>query len=285
MRKLFLLTIGILLSCNLMAEENSIIDTTKAQQLIIRFYRAELTDTIHSQATEDSILACLTPPMYDKLRRINNTCDCSSVIRAQAISGYELKTLHCHYLKDNWFMVSFQRSEQEKPEQIPVRVGSAPNGQLKISYIVPEWGGDKYGDKMFDIADVKVKDDKTALAMVTTFFRKYARTYALMPETLHDDLVALRKAYCTNAMLDKFNDERSDNDYEGWTGYDAIVLGYDFDALWYPQLKFLPVNPSEVIVMFNNRTLRVKTDKENGHYKINDVIEVDAKQSASLSFF
>lgn len=272
-----LILLALLFSCNVMEAENGICDTVKARQLVLDFYRSEFKfgyDSVHSQVAEDSVLAYLTPSMYDKLGRMNNTCGCNSIIRAQDYTGYELHSLSCRHLDGNWYMVSFKTSGDAAPQRIPVRVSASANGQLKINYIVPDFGGEQYGDNMLNLPDVKIKDNKTALAFVTTFFSKYAQIYATIPETLHEDLHSLRAKYCSAKMLAKFDNERKTREYDGLTGYDSIIEGFDFDALWYPQLKFLPVNPSEVLIKFNGRMLRANVARKDGHLQLDDITEV-----------
>lgn len=277
MRKVIFFIFCALFTCNVIEAEN-ICDTVKARQMILDFYKTKFSlvyDTAYNRSVEDTLMSYLTPEMYAKLGRINNATDCSNIIRTEDTSGYELQSLQCHHLNGNWYMVSFQHSKDANKINIPTKVSANANGQLKISYIVPIWGGVKYGDKMFEIADVKVKDNKTALAMVTTFFEKYARTYALLSPTLDDDLATLRKTYCTDNMLAKFQKERDNEEYEGRTGYDAIIGDYDFDALWYPQLQFFPVNPAEVLIKFNGKTLRANVVKKDGRYLLDDINEIN----------
>lgn len=277
-RKSLLLVLGFTLSCasTFAASEN--VDTVRAKNMLLAFYtdwfKANY-DSVPSTVREDSLLSCLTTAMVEKLGRINNASDCNNINRAQDTSGKEIKSLRCRHLEGDWFMVSFGSPEDGDEEQIPVKVSGDSEGRLKISYITPVWGGTAYGDKMLAIADVKVRDNKTALAMVSTFFKKYARTYATMPESLAEDIALLRRTYCTERMLAKFDKERENEYNDGWSGYDAVICGFDFDALWYPQLEFLPVNPREVIVKFNSRTLRVNVVKAGGHYRIDDIAEVN----------
>lgn len=219
----------------------------------------------------------LTPEMQKKLERLAFATGMDPLLRAQDVSDYGRQSLRCRHLKGGWYEVSYQWAENDTTGiHIPIRIKTDAKGKVRITYVTPYWGGDGYGDHLFDIPATKIKDKADGIAFTETFFKAYAYPYVKMSPTLEQDLKQLRQTYCTPAMLKKYTEILQQSlEVEGVI--DPLIGCADFDAFFYNSLKVTPLENNHFKVSYNtgvqnwNIQIKVTVTKQNGKYRISDL--------------
>ena len=224
----------------------------------------------------------LTPEMLEKKERLVTVTGSDPILRAQDVSEYGQQSLTCRHLEDDWYEVAYHWDVQDTTAiRIPVRVEEDEKGQVRINYIVPHWGGSRYGDNLFDIPSQDVIDGLGARTFVETFFKAYVYPYAIMSPSLEQDLEQLRNQYCTTSFLQgKYAAVRQayQEDYED---IDPLVDCADFDAFWYPSIKVDSLSNFTYRISYDTdivrgwrKDIKIVLKREEGRFLISDIEKI-----------
>ena len=197
-----------------------------------------LNEDIHR--TEDANKKYLTTAMLAKVYRASNVVDANLMTRSQDVTSYAAQSVTCRHLDGNWYAVSWRFSPDGSLTDIPVRVVGT-EGNYRISYVTPFWGGTKYGDSLFEIS-----------------------AYCAEPV-----LQAFDKKRETMQRMD------------GVPFYDLLVGESDFDAFWKDSFKIRPVDDRTFEVSYDifkdgqapEVCFRVQVGKNDGKYLIEKISE------------
>ena len=219
----------------------------------------------------------LTPEMQKKLYRLITVTGSDPLLRAQDVSDYGIQSLTCRHLEGKWYEVSYLRTENDTASvQIPIRVDTDANGKIRIVYVTPYWGGNKYGDQIFDVRAKEIKDDVDGGIFVETFFKAYVYPYVTMSTTMEQDINQLRKTYCTAAMQKKYA-ILLQKSLEDENLLDPMIGCADFDAFWYKFIKISSLGKNCFMFSYNNGidilnvNIKVSVKKLKGKYRISDL--------------
>ncbi len=232
------------------------------------FYKACMTDGIDMNNLYDKYL---TKSMREKMHRLTQVTNSDILLRAQDFSDYGRESVSVKHLDWYWYEVSYQFSPTAKPERIPVRIDDALE-DVRILYVVPEWGDTAYGDSLLITDNVRIEDED-ADTFIRTFYQKYTNLYIEMPETLQEDLQQLRQRHCTDNFLRFYNSIKTELQIEyAQDAYDAVIDNYDFDAFWRSSLKIENIAPLRYKVTYApDNALIVTLKQTDGTYKIDSV--------------
>ncbi len=232
------------------------------------FYKACMTDGIDKNTLYGKYL---TKSMQDKMHRLTQVTNSDILLRAQDFSDYGRESVSVKHLDWHWYEVTYQFSPTTKPERIPVRIDDALE-DVRILYVVPEWGDTAYGDSLLITDNVRIEDED-ADTFIRTFYRKYTNLYIEMPETLQEDLQVLRQRYCTDNFLQFYNSIKTELQIEySQDTYDAVIDNYDFDAFWRSSLKIENIAPLRYKVTYAPDNAFIVTLKHaDGTYKIDSI--------------
>ena len=120
---------------------------TKAEQ-IRHFYACymECFETGDRKMESDLLGKFLTPEMLEKRARLMATTDSDPLLRAQDVPEHARQSLTCRHLEGDWFEVAYRTFDWDEQDtvsiRIPVRATNDENGDVRINYITPYWGGD-----------------------------------------------------------------------------------------------------------------------------------------------
>lgn len=220
----------------------------------------------------------LTPELREKIELIVGATGSDPILRAQDVAPDLLKTLKVEPKGNGWYLVSYASYQGSSDRiSIPMKV-STVGSKFYISYITPEWNGEKFGDQLL-YHDVPAKvDESSALSFLRSFYMAYAATYCLMPVGLASKLDVLRRQYCTESVRDMIvaMEEESESPC-----YDLLIGYNDFDPLWLPTVKVLHSGGNQYAVSYmmsnhssDRQTMNVTVVQRNGKYLI-DGVEVD----------
>ena len=251
----------------------SVSDIEQIKQFYASYMKAieegddEITETLEQQF--------LTKEMQAKMRRLIDVTGTNPLLRAQDVSAFGRQSLQCRHLEDDWYMVSYRWNEMDSAGiHIPLKIVKDANGQPRIGYVTPEYTREGYGNQIFDISAVDVKDDKDAYTFVETFFKAYVYPYVKMVPSLEQDLVRLRQTYFTADMQIKYT-TMSQLFLEDASPIDSFIGYADFDAFWYSSLKVESIESNLFTVQYNTGygIIRVKlaVTRMNGKYRICDL--------------
>lgn len=273
--------LAILLSFFLFASGTRAQYVTKAEQ-IRHFYDCymECFETGDRKMESDLLGKFLTREMLEKRARLTATTDSDPLLRAQDVPEHARQSLTCRHLEGDWFEVAYRTFDWDEQDtvsiRIPVRATNDENGDVRINYITPYWGGDSYGDYLFDISTQKVTDRLDACTFVDTFFKAYAYSYATMSPTLEQDLDQLRKRYCTPFLQGKYSALKQQFQRDG-EGIDPLIDCADFDVLWYPSVRTYMIDSLtfriayETGVMGWNKNIKVRVTREKKRFRLSDI--------------
>lgn len=245
----------------------------KAIDLIKDFYKVCLAE--HPSKPLDSVNIKLTKGLVEKLNKVRTATDCDPIIRAQDTSDDVLETLTVKHLSGNWYMVSYtwgKGGEFESTQNIPVRVARI-DGQYMIDYITPVYYDSLYGDSLVcDNPVIPTINASEPLSFVKTFYDAYTLKYSSIPEGLAGQLAALRKEYLTDNALKQFEVAEKEAMIDGERGYDLLICDFDFENLWRPSIKVVPLNKDTYEVSYmKNKTIKLKVIKQGQSYRIDSI--------------
>lgn len=219
----------------------------------------------------------LTPEMQKKIDRLISVTGSDPLLRAQDVSDYGIQSLRCRHLEGKWYEVSYLRTENDTASvQIPIKVDIDANCKSRIAYVTPYWGGNKYGDQIFDVWAKEVKDDVDGGIFVETFFKAYVYPYVIMSSTMEQDMNQLRKTYCTDAMQKKYA-ILLQKSLEDENLLDPMIGCADFDAFWYKSIKISSLGKNCFLFSYNNgvdilnMNIKVTVKQLKGKYRISDL--------------
>lgn len=224
----------------------------------------------------------LTAAMLAKVYRASNVADANLMTRSQDVTSYAARSVTCRHLEGNWYAVSWRFSPDGSLTDIPVRV-TGTEGNYRISYVTPFWGGTEYGDSLFETSRQPVDQESTAEHFVRSFYERYLSAYILMPDTLEQELSHLRSAYCSESVLQAFDKKRKIMQrMDGTPFYDLLVGESDFDAFWKDNFKIRPVDDRTFEVsydIFKNGQapgvrFHVQVGKRDGKYLIENISDL-----------
>lgn len=227
----------------------------------------EITETLEQQF--------LTKEMQAKMGRLVDATGTNPLLRAQDVSTFGKQSLQCRHLEDDWYMVSYLWDEMDSVGiHIPLKIVKDANGQPRIGYVTPEYAGEGYGNQIFNVSAVYVKDNKDAYTFVETFFKAYIYPYVMMTPSLEQDLARLRQTYFTAEMQIKYT-TMSQMFLKDANPIDPLIGCADFDAFWYSSLKVESIGSNLFTVRYNtgDGIIRVKLAVTcmNGKYRICDL--------------
>lgn len=283
MRSVFILILLTIFMQNIHAQETVAEGSVEAQ--ILNFYKSWLcAETVEQTAMLEE--KYMTPEMKRKKERIIGACGVDPFLRAQDYTEYTINSLQCTYLGGNWYRVSFQHEENSKRVNIPIRVlTDKKQEKMLIAYVVPEWGGEQYGDSLFlqnksykSVMDKSTRHD--AETFVKSFYQQYTNLYVRMESSMEQDLEELRTKFCTQALHEKFKEAADFNREDSGCGsYDLLVNNFDFDAFWVESLAIKPEGTNIFRISYRYKSndsfvvsFQVKVCEEDGYYKIEDVL-------------
>lgn len=239
-----------------------------------------LNENIHR--TEAVNKKYLTTAMLANVYRASNVVDANLMTRSQDVTSYAAQSMTCRHLDGNWYAVSWRFSPDGSLTDIPVRVVGT-EGNYRISYVTPFWGGTKYGDSLFEISRQPVDQESMAEHFVRSFYERYLSAYILMPDTLEQELSHLRSAYCAEPVLQAFDKKRENMQrMDGVPFYDLLVGESDFDAFWKDSFEIRPVDDRTFEVSYDifkdgqapKVCFHVQVGKSDGKYLIEKVSEI-----------
>ena len=256
-----------------MSFAQSFSDIEQIKQFYTRYMEA--IEEGEDETAETLVQQFLTKEMQAKMGRLVDATGANPLLRAQDVSAFGRQSLRCRHLEEDWYMVSYQWSESDSVGiHIPLKIVKEVKGEPRIGYVTPEYARVSYGDQIFDIPAVDVKDDKDADMFVETFFKAYVYPYVMMTPSLEQDLARLRQTYFTADMQKKYAN-MSQMFLEDANPIDPLVGCADFDAFWYSSLKVESIGSNLFTVSYNtgNSIIRVKlaVTHNNGAYCICDL--------------
>lgn len=271
--------LAVLLLLSLFAPRAQAQHAARAEQIRLFYDRYMLcVEEWNNNKLSDLQSKFLTPEMLEKKGRLVTVTDSDPILRAQDVSEYGRQSLTCRHLEGDWYEVAYRWDAQDTTAiRIPVRVEEDENGQVRINYIVPHWGGSRYGNHLFDIPAPKVADRKDARTFVETFFKAYTYHYVKMSHTLEQDLEQLRKRYCTSSFLTGKYAAIKQECMEDNEDIDPLVDCADFDAFWYPSIKIDSIDSHtfrfgyDTCVKGWHQDIKVVVTRERGRFLISDI--------------
>lgn len=271
--------LAVLLLFSLFSPRTQAQHTARAEQIRL-FYDSYMTciEEWNNNKLSDLQSKFLTPEMLEKKGRLVTATDSDPVLRAQDVSEYGRQSLTCRHLEGDWYEVAYRWDAQDTTAiRIPLRVEEDEKGQVRINYIVPQWGGRRYGNHLFDIPAPKVTDRKDARTFVETFFKAYTYPYVKMSRTLEQDLEQLRKRYCTSSSLTGKYAAIKQKYMEDYEDIDPLVDCADFDAFWYPSIKIDSIDSHtfrfgyDTCVKGWHQDIKVVVTRESGRFLISNI--------------
>lgn len=256
-----------------MSFAQSLSDTKQIKHFYVRYMKAM--EEGDDKMREALVQQFLTKEMQAKMRRLIDATGTNPLLRAQDVSAFGKQSLQCKHLEDDWYMVSYRWSEMDSIGiHIPLKIVKDANGQPRIGYVTPEYTREGYGNQIFDISAVDVKDDKDAYTFVETFFKAYVYPYVKMVPSLEQDLVRLRQTYFTADMQIKYT-TMSQLFLEDASPIDPLIGCADFDAFWYSSLKVESIGSNLFTVRYNTGdgiiSVKLAVTRMNGKYRICDL--------------
>lgn len=255
---------------------------TKAKHIKL-FYDLymECIETGNRKMESDMLDKFLTPEMQKKRGRLVDATGADPILRAQDVPQHGRETLTCRHLESDWFEVAYRTFDWGVQDtvtiRIPVRTKEDKKGKVRINYIVPEWGGSRYGDYLFDIQPQKVTDQLDARTLVETFFKAYVYPYATMSPSLEQDLGQLRKRYCTPFLQKKYTAIKQEYLKDSETT-DPLIDCADFDIFWYPSIRIDPIDSITFQIGYDtdsakgwSKEIKVKVTQEKGLFLLSDI--------------
>lgn len=256
---------------------------TKAEQIRFFYDRyMECIETGNRKMGSDLLRSFLTPEMQKKRGRLIDATGADPILRAQDVSEHGRQTLTCRHLEGNWFEVayrSFSWGVQDTVTiRIPMRTEEDEKGRVRINYIVPEWGGSRYGDYLFDIQSQRIIDRLDARIFVETFFKAYVYPYATMSPSLEQDLEQLRKRYCTPSFLRGKYAAIKQEYLEDGESIDPLINCADFDAFWHPSIRVDSIDSLTFRISYDTddakgwrKDIKMMVRRERGRFLISDI--------------
>lgn len=256
-----------------MSFAQSLSDTKQIKHFYVRYMKAM--EEGDDKMREALVQQFLTKEMQAKMRRLIDATGTNPLLRAQDVSAFGKQSLQCKHLEDDWYMVSYRWSEMDSIGiHIPLKIVKDANGQPRIGYVTPEYTREGYGNQIFDISAVDVKDDKDAYTFVETFFKAYVYPYVKMVPSLEQDLVRLRQTYFTADMQIKYT-TMSQLFLEDASPIDPLIGCADFDAFWYSSLNVESIGSNLFTVRYNTGdgiiSVKLAATRMNGKYRICDL--------------
>jgi hypothetical protein len=255
-------------------DENQYCNTESVEQRILSFYSLYMREMEDLMALEKEYL---TKNMRDKCIRVSSVNDINVFLRAQDYTDYALQTLSCRHLEGLWYEISYRFYEHSEIVRIPLRLDNLSR-EPRITYVVPLWGGQEYGDSLFQVTPVKIEDDEPD-SFLRTFYQVYTNLYVIMPDTLDIGLSHLREMYCTSDFKMQFDSlKQYYKEYDGILTYDALVDNSDFDAFWKSSLGVERKDSLQYQVSYKmdkswEKSFLVYLKKEGGGYKIDRIVD------------
>lgn len=255
-------------------DENQHCNTESVEQRILSFYSLYMREMEDLMALEKEYL---TKNMRDKCIRVSSVNDINIFLRAQDYTDYALQTLLCRHLEGLWYEISYRFYEHSEIVRIPLRLDNLSR-EPRITYVVPLWGGQEYGDSLFQVTPVKIEDDEPD-SFLRTFYQVYTNLYVIMPDTLDIGLSHLREMYCTSNFKMQFDSlKQYYKEYDGILTYDALVDNSDFDAFWKSSLGVERKDSLQYQVSYRidkswEKSFLVYLKKEGGGYKIDRIVD------------
>lgn len=259
------------------------ISKQEAVAMVKDFYHAYMTnvataDLSNLHITEKRLEEkYFTKRLIEKNRRMVSSTGADPVIRAQDFMESIIPSLDVEYLGDGWCMVSYIAGEKIK---IPLKVIRS-NGQIMIDYITPVWNDDAYGDSILcDHLKTLEIDFSNPLSFLKSFYDIYTLKYGSMPVDLTDQLAKLRAEYLTANALDQFEHAFTEQELDGWIGYDLLIDNFDFDCMQRSSVKItqLTDNTYQMSYTIDDSVypINLKVVKKDNRYWI-DSIEIGKK--------
>ncbi len=254
-------------------DENQHCNTESVEQRILSFYSLYMREMEDLMALEKEYL---TKNMRDKCIRVSSVNDINVFLRAQDYTDYALQTLSCRHLEGLWYEISYRFYEHSEIVRIPLRLDNLSR-EPRITYVVPLWGGQEYGDSLFQVTPVKIEDDEPD-SFLRTFYQVYTNLYVIMPDTLDIGLSHLREMYCTSDFKMQFDSlKQYYKEYDGILTYDALVDNSDFDAFWKSSLEVERKDSLQYQVSYKidkswEKSFLAYLKKEGGGYKIDRIV-------------
>ena len=256
-----------------MSFAQSVSDIEQIKHFYVRYMEA--IEEGDDEETETLVQLFLTKEMQTKMGRLVDATSANPLLRTQDVSAFGRKSLQCKHLENDWYMVSYQWGEMDSVGiHIPLKIVKDAKGLLRIAYVTPIYARESYGNQIFDVSAVGVKDDKDAYTFVDTFFKAYVYSYVKMTPSLEQDLARLRQTYFTADMQEKYS-TMSQIFLEDTNPIDPLVNCADFDAFWYSSLKVDSIGSNLFTVSYNtgDGIIRVKVTvvRKSGGYRICDL--------------
>jgi hypothetical protein len=279
---LYLLSIFLffICSCHGQISQKSIFTTNEQKkekdisQTIKNFYVSYASNVSNGFDVENDVLLkenMTTPELIAKIHRISAAVGSDPIIRAQDFNLEALSSFDVKHLEEDWYMVSYISTYNDKVIKIPIRVKNKDN-KLQIDYITPEWNNSLYGDSLLCKQDtLQTIDSSSPMLFLKTFYATYTMQYCTMSLDLVNRLEVLREKFCTKKASDKIQKTRASEQ-----GYDLLIDYYDFDKLWLPTLSFAHLNGDEYKVSYTKwqdmtTNIFVSVIKKNDMYVIDDI--------------
>lgn len=230
----------------------------------------------------DLLRSFLTPEMQEKRGRLIDATGADPILRAQDVPEHGRQTLTCRHLEGDWFEVAYRSFSWGVQDTVTIRIAMRTEedekGRVRINYIVPEWGGSRYGDYLFDIQSQRVIDRLDARIFVETFFKAYVYPYATMPPSLEQDLEQLRKRYCTPSFLRGKYAAIKQEYLEDGESIDPLINCADFDAFWHPSIRVDSIDSLTFRIGYDtdgtkgwHKDIKMMVTREKGRFLLSDI--------------
>lgn len=242
------------------------------------FYTEYLNNILNNPSKNEALCrACMTEELIAKMERVGYATGADPVIRAQDANQDALETLTVKELGNDWYLVTYlwEKRDDRTLTQIPVKAHEA-DGRCRITYITPEWSGSRYGDELLPGPQRchKRVDQTSEQSFLESFYDAYTAAYCAMPADLEAELAALRERSLSQRALAQFGEAETENEADGWVGYDRLIGHYDFDCVWRPSLRVTPAGDHRYRITYQvggkTYTILISVQRSGDGYRIDE---------------
>lgn len=236
------------------------------------FYTTYLTNKLHDDSKNEVLCKKhFTEEMFSKFLRLVNATDADPVIRAQDANTDAIETINVERLEEDWYLVSYlwNKNDSSTLTKIPLKAQNI-EGNCKITYITPIWNGSQYGDELLSCEYERTNkiSQTSGQSFLQDFYKAYVAVYCAMPKDVSTQLLSLRLNNLSQNAIDQLEDAELENRKDGLNGFDLLIDNFDFDCLWYKNIKFSQLNNDDYQITYlaGNKTYKIKvTIKRKGN--------------------
>lgn len=244
------------------------------------FYTSYMMNVLNGNSNNEALCKkYLTEGLAAKIQRMINTSGVDPIIRSQDVNADAIKTLAVRTIVSDWYMVSYLWNEKDSTTltEIPLKAQSI-DGKCKIVYITPVENGVQYGDEMLSCCEnmsASKIDETSGKSFIESFYKVYLAFYCAMSKDTDAKLSSLRLSNLSPTALQQFKKAESENQEDGFYGYDLLINNFYFDCMWFNSLKFVQLSNDNYQITYQAGVkiykINIKIEYENGKYLINNI--------------